>query len=211
MHQAASNRRVGLKLVAVTIVMFGFGFALVPLYDLICEVTGFNGRTADGPTQVSGIQADTSRSVTVEFVANVAANAPWEFRPAVSKLKVQPGRMYQTTFYARNLVSSARTAQAVPSVAPGRAARHFNKTECFCFTSQSFAPGEGKQMPLAFMVSPDLPKDVNTLTLSYTFFEAKVKSNGRQTAQNLNRDDLNREDLPRDNQERKIVERGLGV
>jgi len=171
----SANRRLGFKLVVVTVAMFGFGYALVPLYDIICEVTGLNGRTADGPVAVNDRVVDESRTLTVEFMATVAAGAPWEFRPASTKMEVQPGRSYQTTFYARNLLDQPRIAQASPSVAPARAARYFNKTECFCFTFQEFAPGEGKDMPLAFNVSPDLPSDVSTLTLSYTFFEAKVK------------------------------------
>ena len=168
-----ANRRVGLKLVVVTVAMFGFGYALVPLYDIICEVTGLNGRTADGPADLTGVTADESRTLTVQFMATVAAGAPWEFRPATASMEVQPGRTYQTTFFARNLMDSPKVAQASPSVAPARAARYFNKTECFCFTQQKFAPGEGLDMPLAFSVSPDVPDDVATLTLSYTFFEAK--------------------------------------
>ena len=170
----SANRRLGLKLVLVTVVMFGFGYALVPLYDIICEVTGLNGRTADGPADVTGVVVDEERTLTVQFMATVAVDAPWEFRPAVSKMEVHPGRTYQTTFFARNLVDQPRIARASPSVAPPRAARYFNKTECFCFTLQQFAPGEGKDMPLAFSVSPDVPSDVATLTLSYTFFEANV-------------------------------------
>jgi len=173
-----ANRRVALKLVFVTVAMFGFGYALVPLYDIICEVTGLNGRTADGPVAVAEARVDESRTLTVQFLATVAAGAPWEFRPALASMEVQPGRTYQTTFYARNLMEQPRIARASPSVAPARAAKYFNKTECFCFTFQQFEPGEGRDMPLAFSVSAEIPRDVSTLTLSYTFFEAKVNLSG---------------------------------
>jgi cytochrome c oxidase assembly protein subunit 11 len=151
--------------------MFGFGFALVPLYDVICDITGLNGRTADGPAASADYPVDESRAVTVEFVALENGYSAWEFRPAVTRMSVVPGKLYQTTFFARNLQAEPKVAQAVPSVAPGRAARHFNKTECFCFTRQVFEPGEGRDMPLVFVLDPKLPPDVATVTLSYTFFE----------------------------------------
>ncbi len=163
--------RVVSRLALFTVAMFGFGFALVPLYDVICDVTGLNGRTADEPADQETYVIDESRAVTVEFVALENGYADWEFRPAVTRMTVVPGKAYHTTFFARNRKTEAKVAQAVPSVAPGRAARHFNKTECFCFTRQEFQPGEGRDMPLVFVLDPRLPSDVSTVTLSYTFFE----------------------------------------
>lgn len=166
-----SNKKVVITLVAMVFFMSGFSFALVPLYDIFCEVTGLNGKTADGPASVSVTKVDESRLVTVQFVANLNKNAPWKFRPAVFEMKVHPGQLMETSFYAENLTDKNRLAQAVPSVTPGRAAKYFKKTECFCFTQQAFKPKEGKNMPLRFMLDPEFPEDINTVTLSYTFFE----------------------------------------
>jgi len=166
----ADHRGTVVKLVLVTVAMFGFGFAMVPIYDVLCEVTGLNGKTAGGPTQVVGTVSDDSRLITVEFVAlNVGPR--WEFRPQQTRMQVHPGQSYQTTFFARNKGMTLRVAQAVPSVAPGAAAKHFKKTECFCFTRQEFLAGEGKDMPVVFVLDPDLPAGIDTVTLSYTFYE----------------------------------------
>ena len=151
--------------------MFGFGFALVPLYDVMCEITGFGGKTAataEDVVETPGME----RTVRVEFVTSVARGAPWELAPEVSHMDVQVGKLYETHFRARNLSSSRLVAQAVPSVAPGPAARYFRKAECFCFTSQEFAPHEQLELKLAFMVAPELPAQVDTLSLSYTYFSA---------------------------------------
>jgi len=165
------NKKIVMMLVAMVFFMSGFSFALVPLYDVFCEVTGLNGKTADGPASVSSAKIDKDRLVTVQFLANVNRNAPWKFKSEVFEMKVHPGQLQETNFYAENLTKENKTAQAVPSVTPGLAAQYFNKTECFCFTQQAFEPGEGKKMPLRFMVDPNLPKEISTLTLSYTFFE----------------------------------------
>ena len=151
--------------------MFAFGFALVPLYDVFCDITGFGGRTASTAAAVVE-QPDPTRTVRVEFVSSVARGAPFTLEPDVSHLEVQPGRLYETHFRARNLTGSPRKAQAVPSVAPGPAARFFNKAECFCFTSQEFAPHEELDLKLAFIVADELPEHVDTLSLSYTYFSA---------------------------------------
>jgi cytochrome c oxidase assembly protein subunit 11 len=166
-----SNAKTAFKLAGITVLMFGFGFALVPLYDVFCEVTGLNGKTADGPVEVRKVEVDKSRTVNVQFIANLNNNAPWKFKPEVFEMKVHPGELKDTRFFAQNLTDNNRVAQAVPSVTPGEAASHFNKTECFCFTEQEFQAKEGRWMPLRFMVDPDLPDNVTTLTLSYTFFE----------------------------------------
>lgn len=168
---ARSNKKVVTMLVAMAFFMTGFGFALVPLYDIFCEVTGLNGKTADGPVVVKSVKVDESRLVTVQFVANLNKNAPWKFRPAVFEMQVHPGKLMETSFYAENLTDKNKVAQAVPSVTPGQVAKYFKKTECFCFTQQAFKPKEGRNMPLRFMLDPEFPEDINTVTLSYTFFE----------------------------------------
>jgi cytochrome c oxidase assembly protein subunit 11 len=157
------------KLVALAGAMFLFGFALVPLYDAFCALTGYGGKTASTSQNVSEV-ADPTRTVRLELLGSVARSAPWEFRPAVSHLEVHPGQMYETTFRARNLTGRPLVAQAVPSVAPGRAAAHLRKVECFCFTQQPFEPHEERDLQLRFMVDRDLPADVTTLSLAYTMF-----------------------------------------
>ena len=160
-----------LKLAGLTVGMFGFGFLLVPIYEVFCDITGLGGRTSGEAAQHVAVAPDTSRSVRVEFVASVNANGPWEFRPAVASMTVHPGEMYTTTYWARNMRDLDVIGHAVPSVAPGSAARYFTKTECFCFTEQQFGPNEGRDMPVIFIIDPDLPAHVDTVTLSYTFFD----------------------------------------
>ena len=161
-----------IKLVALTVAMFGFGFALVPLYDVFCQITGFGGRTNTVAATVVE-QPDPNRRVRVEFVATVAPTAPWEFRPTVGHMDVQPGALTETSFFARNLAGSSLTGHATPSVAPGQAAKFFQKTECFCFTPQTFAAGEVKDMPVVFILDPTLPAHIDTVTLSYTFYASQ--------------------------------------
>jgi cytochrome c oxidase assembly protein subunit 11 len=168
---SAPDRYLVLKVAALGLAMFGFGFALVPLYDVFCEITGFGGKTAAAAVAVVE-KPDVSRTVRVEFLASVPRGVPFTLEPEVSHLDVHPGQMYETHFRAVNLTGSALTAQAVPSVAPGSAARYFNKAECFCFTSQSFEPHEELDLKLAFMVATQLPEHVDTLSLSYTYFTA---------------------------------------
>jgi cytochrome c oxidase assembly protein subunit 11 len=167
----AANRRVLGKLLWVVAGMFGFVFALVPLYDVFCQVTGLGGKTSATAAVVSDVQVDEDRLVTVEFVASLNADMPWVFRPEVVEMQVHPGKTYQTSYYAENLAGHAITGHAVPSVSPGSAARHFKKTECFCFTEQHFESGEGRDMPVSFMLDPRLPEHVGRVTLSYTFFD----------------------------------------
>lgn len=171
------NRTLVRKLVLVTIAMFGFGFALVPLYDVLCEVTGLNGKTGQVTAQsVESARIDTSRWVTIEFTGSVNSGLPWEFRPAVKRVRVHPGQVAEASYFARNLAREAIVGQAVPSVTPRLAAAHFKKIECFCFDRQELRPKEGKEMPLRYIVQPDLPPEVQTITLSYTFFNADQKS-----------------------------------
>ncbi|NNL99774.1 MAG: cytochrome c oxidase assembly protein [Gammaproteobacteria bacterium] len=170
MSERNQNGMLTGKLLLMAVVMFGFGFLLVPLYDVFCEITGLNGKT-DASAAVVTEAPDLGREVTVEFVGTVNQGAPWEFRPEVSRMRVHPGQLYSTTFYARNRSPMVIAGQAVPSVSPGQAAEYFRKTECFCFTRQDFLAGEEKDMPLRFIVDPDLPAHVDTVSLSYTMFD----------------------------------------
>ncbi len=167
---AAGVQRSIRRTLLVVVAMFGFGFALVPLYDVLCQVTGLNGKTRAAVADAAPMPVDESRTVIVEFIASVNDEAPWEFRPDVTRIEVHPGRFYTTHFYARNRSETPLAGQAVPSVAPGLASLHFHKIECFCFNQQRFAPGEGREMPVTFRIDPQLPAEVGTVTLSYTFF-----------------------------------------
>ena len=169
----AANTRLAAKLALVTAVMFGFGYALVPLYNVFCEITGLNGKTGRVSAEVAAAtEVDRTRTVTVEFVTNTSGSLPWDFRPKVTKVTVHPGAPTDVMFEAHNRAQFAIVGHAVPSVAPNAAARYFNKTECFCFTEQVLAPGESRDMPVRFVVDPRLPEHVRVLTLAYTFFEA---------------------------------------
>jgi len=160
-----------IKLVAVVVGMFGFGFALVPLYDLICDVTGLNGKTGEQYTQASEQVVDEARVVKIQFLANNNAGMSWEFRPVVRTMEVRPGELNETNFFVSNPSKNAITAQAVPSVTPFRAAQYLHKTECFCFERQELQAGESMDMPLRFIIDASLPIEVTTLTLSYTIFD----------------------------------------
>jgi cytochrome c oxidase assembly protein subunit 11 len=152
--------------------MFGFAFALVPLYEVFCELTGINGKTA-GRVQNQVVEEMTEaidRTVTIQFLAQVGNGMPWEFRPMERQMRIQPGRSYTTHFYVRNRASHAVTGQAVPSVSPGVAALHLHKTECFCFTQQRLEAGESMEMPVTFIVDSELPEEIQTFSLSYTLF-----------------------------------------
>jgi cytochrome c oxidase assembly protein subunit 11 len=167
------NLRSFLRVALVAVGMFGFGYLLVPLYDVFCEITGLNGKTGriDEAAIAARYEPDRSRLVTVQFVASNNLGMPWEFAPTVASMQVHPGEVYTTAYVARNPTAAAMVGQAVPSVAPGKASRYFNKTECFCFTQQPLAAGEEKEMPVRFIVDPNLPRDVTTVTLAYTVFD----------------------------------------
>lgn len=167
-----SNRRLLLKLVIIVVGMFGFGFAMVPLYDMFCEVTGINGKTSGDVAEVNAAGVDESRTITVQFLATNNEQLPWIFKPNQFSLKMHPGEMKRTSYYAKNLTDKTMVVQAIPSVSPGLAAKYLRKTECFCFTQQSLKGGEEMDMPLLFHVDPDLPEDIQTITLSYTMFDA---------------------------------------
>jgi cytochrome c oxidase assembly protein subunit 11 len=173
MAHTAQHKRTAGKLLIVVVAMFGFGYALVPLYDLICDITGLNGKTGRiTEAETAEQEVDTSRTIKIQFVANVNAGAPWDFYPNEYEMKVHPGGVYRTTFKAINKTAQSLVGQAVPSLAPREAALYFNKTECFCFTQQSFEPGESRDMPVQFIADRDLPKRIDSLVLSYTFFNA---------------------------------------
>ena len=168
-----ANKRLAAKLVVLTVAMFGFGYALVPLYNVFCEITGLNGKTGQVSTsQAAATQVDRDRTVTVEFVTSTSGSLPWDFRAKVTRVTVHPGEIKEVLFEAVNNAAFPIIGHAVPSVAPNTAARYFNKTECFCFTQQELAAGEAKDMPVRFIVDPKLPEHVKVLTLAYTFFEA---------------------------------------
>ena len=166
----ADNKKLVTRLMFIIVGMFGFGFALVPIYDVFCDITGLNGKTGDKVTLEEGLKVDETREVTVEFVASLNANMPWKFEPVTKAVKVHPGEPMRIEYTAKNLSNHAIVGNAVPSVAPGLAAPYFQKTECFCFTEQKLDAGEQKNMPVIFVVDPELPEDVKTISLSYTFF-----------------------------------------
>jgi cytochrome c oxidase assembly protein subunit 11 len=160
-----------LKLAIIPLLMFGFGFALVPLYDVFCDITGLNGKT--GRVEASEINADLvdrSRTIEVRFLANTNTGLPWSFEPLVKKMQVHPGQVYEAVYRVRSASDNKTMGQAVPSVSPGLAAQHFNKTECFCFTQQELEGRETRDMPIQFIVDTDISADIEQITLSYTFF-----------------------------------------
>jgi cytochrome c oxidase assembly protein subunit 11 len=180
MAHKGENRKMLGKLAVVAAGMFLFGYALVPVYRQICELTGIN-ILALGEKQVPGTstasansQVDFKRTITVEFDAN--ARGPWTFKPAQGSLQVHPGQLATVMYEFQNVQDRRMSAQAIPSYAPRNAAPHFNKLECFCFNQYTLEPGEKKQWPVAFVIDPKLPKDVTTITLSYTFFEVGGKT-----------------------------------
>lgn len=177
----ANNHRMLGKLLVVVVLMFGFGYALVPMYRAICAALGVNVLTLSEERSVNwagrkaiNTQVDSSRTITVEFDAN--ARGPWDFKPAVRSVQVHPGEMTTVMYEFRNVQNRTMAAQAIPSYAPMLASSHFNKVECFCFNEYTLAPGESKQWPVVFVIDPKLPRDVTTITLSYTFFEVGGKT-----------------------------------
>ncbi|MES2626983.1 MAG: cytochrome c oxidase assembly protein [Pseudomonadota bacterium] len=172
------------RLGLVVVGMFAFGFALVPIYDVFCEITGLNGKTAGKATYDAAIvEVEEERLVTVQFTANNNAGMSWQFHPMVNQVQVHPGELTQVKFYARNPTGMTMVAQAVPSVVPFVAADYLHKTECFCFTQQTLTGGEMIEMPLLFYIDKAIPDDVSKLTLSYTLFD--VTTNFINSSSNL--------------------------
>lgn len=176
----SDNRRMVGKLVVITAMMFAFGYAMVPMYRAICTALGINVLSvserlipgmAHGPA--GNTQVDRSRTITIEFDAN--ARGPWDFKPAVRSMTVHPGELATVMYEFRNVQDRTMAAQAIPSYAPKQATSHFNKLECFCFNEYTLKPGEAKEWPVVFVIDPKLPRDVTTITLSYTFFEVGGK------------------------------------
>ena len=160
------------KLSILVVVMFAFVFVvMVPLYNVLCDALGINGKTSGERYQVVEAGVDESREIRIQFVATNNDGMPWEFHPTHSVLKVNPGGVNNTLFYAKNPSGKDMVAQAIPSISPSRAAEYFHKTECFCFNQQPLAAGEDAEMPLQFIVDQDLPADITTITLSYTIFD----------------------------------------
>ena len=160
------------KLGLFAIAMFGFGYVMVPLYDVLCDITGLNGKTGEiSQSEAETKRVDVDRLVTVEFDTNVNPALPWKFKAAEYKMKVHPGEIAEAVFIVENESDRSVIGQAVPSVAPAQASLFFNKTECFCFTKQILEPGERKEIIVRFVVDTELPKKISTMTLSYTFFK----------------------------------------
>jgi cytochrome c oxidase assembly protein subunit 11 len=176
----------------VVVGMFCFGFALVPLYNVFCKVTGINGKTGAQVTLSSTLREDDSRKISVEFTTSLNASMPWEFRPLQDSVEVHPGKPTRVDFIAKNNTDHTMTGQAIPSVAPGLAAQYLHKTECFCFSQQTLAAGEEKVMPVIFYLDPEIPADIHQLILSYTFFVTKGQSDtaSKPLAYNTNHQEI---------------------
>ena len=173
MADSISLKKLVIRLLLVVVAMFVFGFALVPIYDVMCKAFGINGKTGG---QYAGEQVvDTSRQVRVQFLSTNTADMPWDFYPKHDELTANPGAVNEMIFIARNPTDKPMSAQAVPSIAPSNAAAYFHKTECFCFTQQVLQPGQQIEMPVRFIVDRDMPKDVKHLTLSYTLFDITAR------------------------------------
>lgn len=186
-HQAqpshGKHRRLLVLLSALTLAMFGFGYALVPLYNALCSTLGINGKTGGAVSyNAAAAYVDSSRNVTIEFLASNNENLPWAFHPNTVRLKFHPGEIEKVSFYAKNNSNRKMTVQAIPSVTPGLAAKYLKKTECFCFTQQTLDKGEAMDMPILFHIDPDLPKYIHTITLSYTLFDVSERFKDRKSS-----------------------------
>lgn len=171
----SANAKLAKKMVLVTIGSLMFAFALVPLYNVLCSITGLNGKTDNNAATLAKAKVDTSRNVTVQFTSAVMPGLGWNFYPKQASITLHPGKIETVLFEAKNITSQVVVGQAIPSVTPGIASVYLKKVECFCFVNQSLKPGETKIMPLRFFIDPALPKDVSEMTLSYSFFEATKK------------------------------------
>jgi cytochrome c oxidase assembly protein subunit 11 len=178
--QQHANRTLLWKLLAFAAGAFAFGFALVPLYSVLCSVTGYGDQTQlQRKVAVAREHPDLNRTVTVEFLASVASAGEWEFRPVVRTVQVHPGQLFTAEFFAHNMTGRNQVAQAVPNIAPSSVAAYFHKTECFCFSPQKFTAGEARQMPVRFIVDPALPEHVELITLAYTFYDESSRVTAR--------------------------------
>lgn len=179
-EQEEKNKKLLRWLAAGALCMFGFGFALVPLYNVLCKQLGINGKVElnrrKAQIEAQGITEDFSRTIWVEFVTTMNEQLPWEFYPLHKRVQMHPGGVINTAYYAKNTTEETMTIQAIPSVTPGRAATYIKKLECFCYEHQTLGPGESAEMPLVFILEDKIPDDVNTLTLSYTLFKVSKQS-----------------------------------
>jgi cytochrome c oxidase assembly protein subunit 11 len=178
-EQQRANRTLTLKLLAFAAGAFAFGFALVPLYNVLCSVTGYGDQTKLLRRVTAIEHPDLNRTVTVEFLTSVASAGEWEFRPVVRTVQVHPGQLFTAQFFAHNLTGRVSVAQAVPNIAPSEVAAYFHKTECFCFSPQKFTAGEGRQMPVRFIIDPALPQHIELITLAYTFYDESSRVTAR--------------------------------
>ena len=178
-QQRPAHRALVLKLVAFALGSFAFGFALVPLYDVFCEWTGYGNREVLTRAAPADERPDLARTITIEFVADLPSVGSFVFEPSVTSMQVHPGKLYETTFIAQNLTGRDTVAQAVPNVAPSKATRYFRKVECFCFTPQHFARDERRAMPVRFVVDPELPAYLDRITLAYTFYDQSTLAGRR--------------------------------
>ena len=170
-----ANLNMTWKLLAIAAGSFAFGFALVPLYNVLCSVTGYGDQSKLRERAAAIEQPQLDRTVTVEFLADVASAGTFEFRPVVRTVEVHPGQLFTAKFYARNLTGRDTVAQAVPNIAPSEVAAYFHKTECFCFSPQHFALNEGRDMPVRFIIDPSLPRHIDMITLAYTFYDESAR------------------------------------
>jgi len=170
-----ANARLVRRIVWIVVAMFGFGFAMVPLYGVFCEITGLNGKLKNEALGDANYQVDESREINLEFVTSLNEKMPLAFRVEKSKIRIHPGQYYTVKFYAENLTDTKLVGQAIPSVAPGLASRYLKKTECFCFSEQEFEPHKEREMPVRFTIDPSIPNDIKDMTLSYTFFDITEK------------------------------------
>jgi cytochrome c oxidase assembly protein subunit 11 len=166
-----ANRQLLFRLLAFSLGAFAFGYALVPLYDVLCDVTGFGNERRLAQRSVIAVRPDPNRVITLEFLAELPSAGNWEFRPVLASIKIHPGQLYTADFIAKNLTGRDTVAQAIPSMAPTKVAPFFHKTECFCFTPQAFKLGEERALPVRFVVDPAIPADIDRITLAYTFYD----------------------------------------
>ncbi|MEG3765491.1 cytochrome c oxidase assembly protein [Alteromonas sp. 14N.309.X.WAT.G.H12] len=180
----SQHRKLTLRLVVIVVGMFGFGFALVPLYDVFCDVTGINGKTQNSAAEWKSGNVDSSRSVTVEFITRTNSGMPWAFSAQTQRISVHPGEINTVSFYVHNPARTNIIAQAIPSVSPGQAALYLNKTECFCFNQQTLQAGQEAWMPMSFYVDPDLPDDITYFTLQYTLYDVTDRADDLTNSKN---------------------------
>jgi cytochrome c oxidase assembly protein subunit 11 len=165
------HRSLALKVLGIALGSFAFGYALVPFYNVLCSITGLGDQTALARRAVAVEKPDLTRTITVDFMAELPSVGSWAFRPLVRSIQIHPGKLYSTEYFAQNLTGYATVAQAVPNISPSKAAAYFHKTECFCFSPQRFAKDEEKTMPVRFIIDPSLPSYIDRITLSYMFYD----------------------------------------